>query len=71
MASNEILKKTEKAVETKETPKAATDTIGNLLTDASKDSTAAKGTILGLIKWLLLEMVPVLGYFSPKDTAKN
>ncbi len=70
MASNEILKKTEKAVETKETPKAATDTIGNLLTDASKDSAAAKGNNPWIDKMAAFGNGPVLGYFSPKDTAK-
>lgn len=70
MASNEILKKTEKAVEIKETPKAATDTIGNLLTDASKDSTAAKGKNPWIDKMAAFGNGPVLGYFSPKDTAK-
>ncbi|MBA9075251.1 SecD/SecF fusion protein [Flavobacterium gossypii] len=70
MASNEVLKKTEKAIDTKETPKTANDTIGNLLTDASKDSTAVKGGNPWIDKMVAFGNGPILGYFSPKDTAK-
>lgn len=72
MATNEVLKKTEKAIETKETPKTANDTIGNLLTDASKgsDSTAVKGNNPWIDKMTAYGQGPILGYFSPKDTAK-
>jgi len=70
MATNEVLKKTDKAIETKETPKTANDTLGNLLTDASKDSTAVKGNNPWIDKMTAFGQGPILGYFSPKDTAK-
>ncbi|WP_296146745.1 protein translocase subunit SecDF [uncultured Flavobacterium sp.] len=70
MAANEVLKKTEKTVTKEETPKSATDTIGNLLTDTAKDSAAtAKGNNPFIDKMTAYGSGPVLGYFAPKDTA--
>ncbi len=70
MAANEVLKKTEKTVTKEETPKSATDTIGNLLTDKATDSAAtAKGNNPFIDKMTAYGSGPVLGYFAPKDTA--
>ncbi|HEU4496628.1 MAG TPA: protein translocase subunit SecDF, partial [Flavobacterium sp.] len=70
MGANEVLKKTEAAVKPAETPKSATDTIGKLLTDAAKDSSAtAKGNNPLIDKMTAYGGGPILGYFSPKDTA--
>ena len=70
MSANEVLKKTETVAVKEETPKTATDTLGNLLTDTAKDSTAAtKGNNPFIDKMTAYGSGPVLGYFSPKDTA--
>ncbi len=72
MAANNTLKTTEKAVDTKEaaTP-SATDSISNLLTDKSKDSSAAaKGNNPLLDKFVAPGGGPVLGVINTKDTAK-
>lgn len=68
--ANEVLKKTEVAVKTTETPKAVNDTLGKLLTDASADSTAA-ATVNGPLidKLIAYGGGPILGYFTSKDTA--
>ena len=70
MGANEVLKKTEVAVKPTETAKVENDTIGKLLTDASKDSTAtAKGNNPLIDKMVAYGGGPILGYFSSKDTA--
>ena len=70
MGANEVLKKTEVAVKPAETAKVENDTIGKLLTDASKDSTAtAKGNNPLIDKMVAYGGGPILGYFSSKDTA--
>ncbi|NBL65321.1 protein translocase subunit SecDF [Flavobacterium sp. NST-5] len=66
MATNELLKKTEVAVAAPELPKTGIDT---LLTDASKDSAAVTGANPLVDKFTAFGSGPVLGYFSPKDTA--
>lgn len=67
MAANEALKTTEVAVKS-ETTSVSTDTIGSLLTDATKDSTAvAKNPLFD--KFLGQGGGPVLGVVAPKDTA--
>lgn len=70
MSANEVLKKTEKVATKEETPKSTTDTLGSLLTDTAKDSAAAtKGNNPFIDKMAAYGNGPVLGYFSPKDTA--
>ncbi|MBX9807141.1 MAG: protein translocase subunit SecDF [Flavobacteriaceae bacterium] len=67
MAANEALKKTE--IKTTEVKKVEKDTLSALLTD-KKDSTAAKkGNNPILDKIIQQGGGPVLGMFSPKDTA--
>ena len=67
MAANEALKKTEKSVEVKETAKTGIDT---LLTSATKDSAkTVKGNNPIFDKIIAGGGGPILGYFSPKDTA--
>jgi len=68
MQANEVLKKTETPA-VAETPKVVTDTIGNLLTDAAKDSAGVKVANPLIDKMVSYGNGPVLGYFSPKDTA--
>lgn len=72
MAANNTLKTTEKDVAVKEEPKAsATDSISNLLTDKTKDSTAApKGNNPLLDKFVAPGGGPVLGIVDTKDTSK-
>ena len=69
MQTNEVLKKTEVAVKSPETAKVANDTLGKLLTDSSKDSTATadKGPLVE--KMVAYGRGPILGYFAAKDTA--
>lgn len=67
MAANESLKKTEiNKVETKKTPK---DSISALLTDGKDSATTKKGNNPLLDKIIQQGGGPVLGLFSPKDTA--
>jgi len=68
MAANEALKKTE--VAKKETKAVVKDSLSALLTDSTKDSAATKkGNNPLLDKMLGQGGGPVLGLFSPKDTA--
>ena len=71
MGANEALKKTETAVaEIKEVKKVGID---SLLTDKTKDSTAADSKKLTgplLEKFIAFGQGPILAYFNPKDTAK-
>jgi SecD/SecF fusion protein len=70
MGANEILKKTEVAAKPAETTKQVNDTIGKLLTDASKDSTAnVKGNNPLIDKMVAYGGGPILGYFASSDTA--
>ncbi|HQK39804.1 MAG TPA: protein translocase subunit SecDF [Flavobacterium alvei] len=67
MAANEALKKTEiKTTEVKTAPK---DTLSALLTDKKESVDAAKGSNPILDKIIQQGGGPVLGLFSPKDTA--
>lgn len=67
MAANESLKKTEiNKVETKKTPK---DSISALLTDGKDSAATKKGNNPLLDKIIQQGGGPVLGLFSPKDTA--
>ncbi len=67
MAANEALKKTEiKTVEVKAVPK---DTLSALLTDKKDTAVAKKGNNPLLDKIIQQGGGPVLGMFSPKDTA--
>ena len=71
MAANEVLKKTEKNVpaDVKEVKKTGIDT---LLTDKTKDTTAAKDKKLKgplVEKFVAYGQGPILAYFNPKDTA--
>ncbi len=67
MAANEALKTSEVAVKSENTS-VATDTIGSLLTDATKDSTAvAKNPLFD--KFVGQGGGPVLAVVAPKDTA--
>ena len=68
MAANESLKKTEiSKVETK--PAVAKDSLSALLSDAKDTATAQKGNNPLLDKIIAQGGGPVLGLFSPKDTA--
>lgn len=70
MGANEVLKKTEVAAKPAETAKVENDTLGKLLTDATKDSTGiAKGNNPLIDKMVAYGGGPILGYFSSKDTA--
>ncbi len=69
LAANEVLKKTETGIVTKETTSVSTDTIADLLTDKSKDSTATEGKNPLLDKIVSQGGGAVLGVFKPKDTA--
>lgn len=67
MAANEALKKTEiKTTEVKEVPK---DTLSALLADKKDSVSTKKGNNPIIDKILQQGGGPVLGYFSPKDTA--
>src|SRR5690606_17522606 len=68
MSANEALKSTETAVVTEESTTVATDTIGSLLTDTAKDSTAAAKNPL-FDKFIGQGGGPILGVVAPKDTA--
>ena len=71
MATNDLLKKSENAVATKEVKTAATDSLTAMLTDKSKDSVAdKKGSNPILDKFVAQGGGPVLGIVSVKDTAK-
>ncbi|RTY92336.1 protein translocase subunit SecDF [Flavobacterium sp. GT3R68] len=73
MAANNALKVTEKSASAvKETAKPVSDSLSNLLTDKSQDSTAAASSKdLGplLEKFVAQGGGPVLGVVAPKDTA--
>ncbi len=68
MAANETLKNTEVNAVTTESTTVATDTIGSLLTDTAKDTTAtAKNPLFD--KFIGQGGGPILGVVAPKDTA--
>jgi SecD/SecF fusion protein len=67
MAANEALKKTE--IKTKETTTVAKDTLSALLTDKKDSVDSKKGNNPLLDKIIQQGGGPVLGMFSPKDTA--
>ena len=67
MAANEVLKKTE--IKTTEVKTVATDTLSALLTDKKDSVDTKKGNNPILDKIIQQGGGPVLGMFSPKDTA--
>jgi len=70
MATNDLLKKSETPVATKEVKTAAKDSLTAMLTDKSKDSVAdKKGSNPLLDKFVSQGGGPVLGIVSVKDTA--